>query len=55
MLKTFMLARHNKMLLDLVLYEATKAISLFFGLSSKRKYTENPIVLATVSFILSGM
>lgn len=45
MLETFMLARHNKIFLDLDLYETTRAISLFFGLSSKRKYTDNPSFL----------
>ena len=45
MLETFILARHNKIFLDLDLYKTTKTISLFFGLSSKRKYTDNPIFL----------
>ena len=45
MLETFILARHNKIFLDLDLYKTTKTINLFFGLSSKRKYTDNPIFL----------
>ena len=45
MFETFMLARHNKIFLDLDLHETIKAISLFFGLYSKRKYTDNPIFL----------
>ena len=54
MLETFMLARHNKIFLDLDVYKTTKAISLFFGLYSKRKYTDNPIFLAKYHLFFSG-